>query len=281
MSDGYEVSTIWPNGPAETRESSAEAAAGGYEVVAAMGGDGVAHHVANGLARTETALGIVPVGTTNVLARTLGIPGSAKKAAEALLAAVPTSIPLAHLATDSPSGARSEYATFAVGIGFDADVVAAAEQRPYSKVYFGGTHYAFAAVGTLLSDWRSRQANLRVECDGERMDAVTVLVQIREPYTYFGRLGLKITPDGSDGLVALAVSDLRLGRAIEVVGRAVLRRRMRVGTGVQVWTGFHKLVIEAEPTSPFQADGELLGHTASLEVTPAPQALRVLLNPPG
>ncbi len=46
----YEVTTAWPNGPAESRQAAADAAADGYAVVAAMGGDGVVHHVANGLA---------------------------------------------------------------------------------------------------------------------------------------------------------------------------------------------------------------------------------------
>ena len=47
-----------------------------------MGGDGVAHHVGNALVGTDTALGLIPVGTTNVLARILGI--LARKTAEAL-----------------------------------------------------------------------------------------------------------------------------------------------------------------------------------------------------
>ncbi|NIR41978.1 MAG: diacylglycerol kinase family lipid kinase, partial [Actinobacteria bacterium] len=53
-----------PGGPDEARGVAADAATEGYDVVAAMGGDGIVHQVANGLLGGEAALGIVPAGTT-------------------------------------------------------------------------------------------------------------------------------------------------------------------------------------------------------------------------
>ena len=50
----YEVDTAWPTSAAGSREAAAAAASQGYEVVAAMGGDGVAHHVAQGLVARRT-----------------------------------------------------------------------------------------------------------------------------------------------------------------------------------------------------------------------------------
>ena len=82
----YEVTTAWPNSPGESRQAAADAANDGYSVVAAMGGDGVVHHVANGLAFSRTALGVIPTGTTNVVARILRIPMNAGKAATRLIA---------------------------------------------------------------------------------------------------------------------------------------------------------------------------------------------------
>ena len=84
LSEAYEVTAAWPNGPDDARHSAEEAARSGYDVVVAMGGDGVVHHVGNGLVHTDTALGILPVGTTNVVARILGLPRNPKKAAQAL-----------------------------------------------------------------------------------------------------------------------------------------------------------------------------------------------------
>ena len=150
LSEKFEVNTIWPVNPAATRARSADAAEEGYETVIAMGGDGVVHHVANGLIHTEAALGIIPAGTTNVVARIHGMPRDPRKAAQALLEAHPEPTSVVHITTDSESGARSEHALFSVGVGFDADVVEAAEHWPHSKLWF-------------------RIASLRPGCSGPRL----------------------------------------------------------------------------------------------------------------
>ncbi len=275
----YQVTPVWPDGPDAARQAAKDAAADGYDVVAAMGGDGVVHHVANGLVRTSTALGVIPSGTTNVFARILGIPSKPKEAAEFLAYAMPTPISMAHLATDSAAGARSTHAAFAAGIGFDAEVVAVAEQRPYSKVRFGGLHYARTSLAMLWAR-RAKPANLRIDCDGDRVDAATVLVQVHWPFSYFGRLPLRITPQPVAGLTALALEHVGPGTASALVGRLVARRRLDEMPGVHLWTNFDKLVIDAEPAALFQADGEFLGPTDALEVTPSSDSLLVMAPVP-
>ena len=279
LGEGHEVVPVWPNSPSEAKARTQEAVAEGYEIVVAMGGDGVVHHVANGLAHGGTALGIVPVGTTNVLARILGIPAKARKAAAAIERWPAVVTAMAHVATDSPTGARSEYAAFSVGVGFDAAVVDEAERRPYSKVRFGGLHFASTALGVLLGDWRTRPATLRVECDGERHDAVAVIAQVHGPYSYLGRIPLHLAPGSTRGFAAIAASDLELLHSAELLGRAVLRRSIPDRTGSQLWTDFHKLVIEADPPARYQADGELLGVAAAIEITPIPKAIAIMRDP--
>jgi diacylglycerol kinase family enzyme len=277
LQGAFEVVPVWPDGPIEAADEARRAAASGFDVVVAMGGDGVVHHTANGLVGTTTALGVIPAGTTNVLARILGFPSNPKRAARLLPDAQAMSLPLIHVATESRTGARSEYATFAVGIGFDAEVVAVAEQRPYAKIHFGSLHYARAAAGRLFGGFRNRRPNLRVEADGRRHDAVTVMVQVHSPYTYFGRVPLKVTSEHLEGPAALVVERLTPLVAARLLERAVTGRPLDAVPGVEVWTGFDKLVVEADPAGRYQADGESLGATASLEVTPAPDAIRVLV----
>ena len=276
LGEAFEVAPAWPSTPAEARQLAAEAAFDGYDVVVAMGGDGVVHHVANGIARTNTALGIVPAGTTNVVARIVGLPSKPAKAALALAAAEVTTVPLAHLATDSLGGARSEFGVFAAGIGYDAEMVQIAEQRPASKYYFGSVHYARSAAAALLSRFRTRAPNLRVDCDGDRVDAVSVMVQVHDPYTYFGKMPLRLSPSPGPGLTVLAIESLALPRAVAVLGRATWGRDLTRIPGMHVWHNPAKLIIEADPRSSFQADGELLGSADWLEVTPVPAGLRVL-----
>jgi diacylglycerol kinase family enzyme len=279
LGEAYHVTPAWPNGPAESRQRAAEAAAEGFDLVIAMGGDGVVHHVANGLVGTPTTLGILPAGTINVVARLLGIPQKTAQAAHALLDAEPRRLPVVHMASDGRIGARSEYAVFSVGIGLDADVVGVVEQRPYTKYAMASLSFAKAATAQVLGTYRTRAPNMVVECGQDRAYAVSVLVQVHDVYTYFGRLPLRLGPPGQ-GPTALAAERLTVVGTLDLVRRAALRGSPAGQRGVRAWSGFEKLVIEADPQSHFQADGELLGPTSSLEVTPVPEALTVLAPVP-
>jgi diacylglycerol kinase family enzyme len=187
---------------------------------------------------------------------------------------------MAHIATDSGDGARSEFAVFAAGIGYDAEMVHIAEQRPRSKNHFGSVHYARSAATALLTRLRDRPANLRVECDGERVDAVAVMCQVHDPFTYFGRMPLRLSPTPGDGLTVLAVEALPVRRVPRVLARAATGRDLSAVNGLTVWRDPFKVVIEADPPSRFQADGELLGNADWLEITPVPDALAVMVPGP-
>lgn len=277
LTKSFDLTTKWPiSGPDTERETRAAAEAGTHAVFA-MGGDGVAHHVANGLVGTDTSLGLIPVGTTNVLSRILGVPQKATAAAEAAATdyePLPTRV--ASITGEAVSGPIDRIATFSVGVGFDAAVVEAAERRPHAKVRFGGVYYATTALGRLTADWRTKMPNLRVTIDGSTFDAVATLTQVHDPYTYFGRVPLRLTPDVPDGLATLAVEGLGIGRGSALLARAIARRSQDSKSGAKVWSEFGSMEVNADPPAPFQADGELLGDAVSIEITPLPNALRVL-----
>ena len=276
LSRTFDLTTEWPISPHETETVARRAADVGVDVVFAMGGDGVAHHVANALVHSDTALGIIPVGTTNVLARILGIPLKAQRAASNAIGFEPVPTRMVRIDATTPVGAVTRYAAFALGIGFDADVVESAETRPFSKSRFGSVHYASTAIGRLLSSWRSEHPNLRMTCDGERFDALAALTQVHDPYTYFGKLPLRLTAEPPTGIATLAANDLGVTRATEIFSRAAVGLSHRDATGIQLWTNYRRLDVEADPRTPFQADGELLGYASHLAVTPADDALLVL-----
>jgi len=279
LSNDFDVVSEWPSGPEATRTRAAEAAAEGFDIVAAMGGDGVVHDVANGLAYTRASMAIIPAGTTNVLNRIFRLPGKPKRAAAGLADLDGVETRLVRITAHDGADTRTEYATFAIGIGFDADVVQLAERRPHSKISLGGAHYASSAVSRLLGDWRGRHANLSVECGGERVDALAALVQVHHPYTYFGPVPLQITREPATGMAVLSAEDLEVHRASEIFLRAVFRRNIPDRLGTHLWEDVDDLVVEAEPPALFQADGELLGTADRIEVAPAPAALRVLRAP--
>jgi diacylglycerol kinase family enzyme len=275
LSGGFEVRVEWPENAQESRRCAAAAASDGVDVVAAMGGDGVVHHVANGVVGTATSLAIIPAGTTNVLARIHHMPSDPVKAAAALRTARPQLVPAAHIAAEGREG-ESHYAFFSVGLGLDADVVAVAEQRPHSKLFFGPLHYARTVAGQVLGTYLSKPANLRVECGGDRVDAVTVVIQVHDRYSYFGPMPLRLSRTTRGDLTVAAFERIDLLTTGDVITRLALRRSVGNGSRVHVWDDVEKLVVEADPPTLMQADGELLGEQTSVEISPVPFAISIL-----
>jgi diacylglycerol kinase family enzyme len=279
LAEAYDCAAAWPGSAQEARRMAADAAHDGVDVVVAMGGDGVAHHVANGLAGSSSALGLIPVGTTNVFARILGIPLRSSKAANLLAGhPAPQPVPLASVRYETGEGLFTDHAMFAVGTGLDADLVAEAERRPHGKLHFGGLYYLRTAIGLVGADFRSRPANLRVETEGRQADAVAAMAQLHWPYSYFGPKALRFTPAPEDGdeLSVLVLERLGFRNGAGLFGRALLNRPLDRTPGAAVWNGVGKVVVEADPPATLQADGEVLGQVLGVEIAPAAESLLVM-----
>ena len=82
----YEVEAVDTERRDHATQICREAAAEGYDLVVAFGGDGTVNEAANGLLGSDTPLSCLPGGATNVFHRTLGIPGDVVDATEHLLA---------------------------------------------------------------------------------------------------------------------------------------------------------------------------------------------------
>lgn len=120
------------------------AAAAGNRLVVAAGGDGTVNEVLNGLSEGAT-LGILPLGTANVLARELGLPLKPEDACERLLSGTAFRMDVG-VATDE-EGTERRFACMA-GIGFDANVVR--EVTPRFKRYLRTLAFPLAALKVYL-----------------------------------------------------------------------------------------------------------------------------------
>jgi diacylglycerol kinase family enzyme len=277
LSETFDVETIWPTSPDEVEAAALAGAHRGVDVVVAMGGDGVVHHVVNGIVDTPAALGIIPAGTTNVLARILGIPEKPAAAARYLASHPPAvQAPLAAVTLTRGDTTTVRYATFATGIGFDATVVEASNAEPYRKYWFGGIHYARTAVSVLVSEELRSLRRMSLRIGDTRYEATSVLIQNHDPYTYFGKLPLRVLGRRPDGFAVLVVRRFSLLRAVAVLVAAVLGRGMDRVPGVAVVADVSDLVVTADRPVPLQADGEFLGHVDAAAFTSRPRALRVL-----
>lgn len=76
---------VYTQMPGDGTRIAREAVEAGFEVVAAVGGDGTINEVASGLVHTRTALGVIPAGSGNGFARNFNVPLDQRKAIQALL----------------------------------------------------------------------------------------------------------------------------------------------------------------------------------------------------
>jgi len=263
LEQSHLVTSVWPNGPAEARGEAAAAATEGIEVVAAMGGDGVVHEVANGISGTSAALGIVPAGTTNVVRRILGLPRRPRDAAEALAEArVTRELDTLRLRRQLGSHTEDHVVAFAAGIGLDAEVIRDSERRPLAKIGLGAVHYARSAVRVGRS-YRDRRPTIRVTDGSRDADAVAVLFQVHDEFTFLGRLGLSLSAGPRP--VAAVIERAPTLRLVRAAARAATTRGVR-GRGIRVWDGFDRIELQADPAGWIEADGELLGRADALTV---------------
>jgi len=100
----------------ETRVLARTAAAEGYGTVVAAGGDGTINEIVNGIANTDVALGILPVGTMNVFSTELGLPGGDLNKCWEIIKAGQCRL------VDLPQAGEHYFVQLA-GIGLDAQVV--------------------------------------------------------------------------------------------------------------------------------------------------------------
>jgi len=245
----------------------ADAAAGGAETVAVLGGDGSVGLAANGLLDSGSSLAILPSGTGDDFARSLGV-GSLAAAARALVDPNIVPIDVVRIA----AGVERRVFVNVAGAGFDSEVNEAANAMRWD---LGATGTYIAAVLRTLS--RFRPAGFRIEVDDEVVEGSYMLVVVGNGMRYGG--GMKVTPDASvvDGQV-----DVLLLGALGT--SAFLRAFPKVFRGTHVHhpavrvAKARRVKVEADRRVQVYADGERVGPLpAVFEVLPA--ALPVVVGP--
>lgn len=257
---GLRGRVVWSAAPKDAIRLAREAA-GEAPIVVAVGGDGTANEVVQGIAGTGATLALVPVGSGNDLALALGIPTEIRAALDIIACGNSRRIDLG----------RCEDGWFAnsLGLGFEAQVTI--ESRRVRRLR-GFSIYLFSLAKALR---RLRCPDLVLNADGRRIAGRHLLVCIGNGPRVGG--GFLLTPqaDPADGFFDVcAVS--ALGR------REVLRTLPRALNGTHVdhpsvtMLRARSLEIESADGFPFHTDGEVVDscrrkltielHAAALEV---------------
>ena len=254
-----------------------DAAAGDIDTVVVLGGDGTLNEAANGLAGTDTALGVVPGGSTNVFARTIGMADDPIEAAGQLLGALERDS-CRRIGLGSVNG---RYFLFHVGMGFDAAVVAQVERRAALKRYAGHPLFVYAGFSTCVRHYDRGRPRLAVHTpDGALVDdGYLCLCFNSNPYTYLGSRPLNVAPDADleRGLVAVTFRTLDAVRLLALLASALgtgswLRRHRKI----DYRTDLAALTVRGHGPFPYQVDGDYLGETEQLELRHEPDALTIV-----
>jgi diacylglycerol kinase family enzyme len=255
------------------------AAADGLDAVIVLGGDGTLNEAANGLAGSTTALGLLPGGSTNVFARTIGLTNDPIEATGELLAA---------LARNSTrriglGNVNGRYFLFHVGMGLDAAVVEQVERRAALKRYASHPLFLYAAFGTWLRRYdRSRPRFAVSTAETVIDDAYFAVCMKTNPYTFLGNRPLDLAPGtGFDSALSLVVfRSLALVPTLSVALAALQGRageRLARHRKLVYATDLDKITVTGFGSFPYQADGDYLGEAEQLELRYEPDTLTLIL----
>lgn len=237
----------------------------GYAAVFTLGGDGTAMEVVGALANTGHLVGILPGGTGNLVARTLGVPLAVGAAVEALVHGAEARVDLGRLA----DGRRF---LFAAGTGADAHMIANTP-APWKR-RLGVLAYMLSASDRLLL--RRAPFRVRATVDGRTVERTAHSVMVANFGTVLNRLftlGPGIRQD--DGLLDLCIfSPETADQTVRMMLR--LARADFRAVPYMTWMPGREFHIETDPPQFAQADGELLGDGA-FTVGVDPLAARLLV----
>lgn len=252
---------------------SAEAAAAGMPLVVAFGGDGLVNEVANGLAGTPSCLGIIPGGTMNVFARSLGMPVSLPAAVDHLVEAA--RLP----ARDVTLGRLDDrYFTFAGGCGFDAEAAERVERDVAAKRRLGEVFFYWSAFRVLASAYRHRNPDLVLSGDFGAIDAAMVIGSNTGPYAFCAGRRVELAPDVrlESGIDVFALTKMRLRALPSYAYRSVVTGDL--ARRADAFYAANLDAFEVTSTEPFSrhVDGEPLGASTSARFSVVHGALKVL-----
>jgi YegS/Rv2252/BmrU family lipid kinase len=225
----------------------------GADVVIAAGGDGTVMACATGLAGSEVPLGVVPLGTGNLVAVNFDIPLDIADALEVALVCTRRRIDL------GATGTGDGRFVVAAGMGFDAALL---RDTPHKLKAIAGP---LAYVWSGLRNLRRPRADYQLELDGERVTRRAQGVVVANLGKIQG--GLPILPDAvpDDGQFDIAVLRTRTpGDWLQVAARVLFRRpgdRPRVDTFRAA-----KVSIRCDKAQPVQFDGDAADPTDRLDL---------------
>lgn len=275
LSRHHDVEVVETNRRGHATRFAADAARRGVDVVVGFGGDGTLNEVATGIAGTDVALGVLPGGSTNVFARTLGLPNDPVVAVDLLANGIDAE-------AFRPIGlgrVNGRFFCFHTGVGYDAAVVAAVEKRASLKRWLGHPLFISAALSTWARGYDRHTPHFSVStANGTIDDGYFTIVLNTNPYTYLGNRPLDLSAAATldRGLVAVTFRTMRAAAILSGLAGALRGGGVKPSATLDEQIDLDHLTIEHESPFPYQLDGDYLGDTTRLEFHHVPDAVQLV-----
>ncbi len=269
LANGIRLEIMKTNRAGDAEVMARAAVSGGADMVVAAGGDGTIADVANGLMGTAARLGIIPLGTANVLAHELDLSFAPHAIAAALAFGRTRPIWPGVAHGVAPGGAACPRLFMQMlGVGFDAQVVHRLPLR--LKRVCGRGAYVMQTVRELA---RYEFGPIRVRLDGAETEAGSVIVTkgrlfggryLLAPEARCGEPGFSVVLFDRRGPAAALMYGMAL--PLDLLSRAPGLRNVRAA----------RIEFIGNAAIPAQSDGDPAGD-APLAVTDAPHAIDVVM----
>ena len=278
LSQDHDVQLVETSRRGHATRFAQDAASRGVDVIVAFGGDGTLNEVAAGIAETHSALAVLPGGSTNVFARSIGLPNDPVAAVKKLVPALKER----HFHRVGLGMVNGRYFCFHTGVGYDAAVVREVEKRASIKRWMGHPLFIYAALRTWFSKYDRRHPHFAVDMPdvpASVPDGYFTVVLNSSPYTYLGNRALDLSPYATmeRGLVAVTFRTLRAVPFLGTLVRTLRGRPIVTSQTVDEHHDLRRLDIESAHPFPYQVDGDYLGETRRLRFQHRPEVMDLLL----
>lgn len=255
-------------GPGEIARLASAAVDDGHTVVLAVGGDGTANEVANGIVGGPAALALYPIGSGNDLARSLGYPRGRARAHLARWL-----VTEARRRTIDVGEVNGRVFLNAAGVGIDGHVA----ERVVATERVIGPRWAAYLIGSLISIATYRPQRMEVRIDGEPRSG-RFLTIVASNGRFFGS-GMQPAPRArlDDGMLDVTVAgDLSKVASVAALARLYFGKHEN-GTTI-VTRPAREVEIDLPRTVPMEVDGEV-ARADHVRIGVRPRALDVLAAP--
>ena len=271
----HDVQVVETNERGHATRFAQDAASRGLDAVVGFGGDGTLNEIATGLAGSDTALAMLPGGSTNVFVRTLGIANDPMVALTQLMAGIDRN----EIERVSLGQANGRYFTFHAGIGYDAAVVEQVERRSSLKRLVGQPLFAYSAMHSWFKSYDRKYPHFTMNIDGRAIpNGFFSVVLNTNPYTFMGKHAIHLSSAASleKKLVVVTFRKMTTPLMLKTLYSALRRGGLETSSGIDIATDVENVKIEFPAPFPYQLDGDYLGDTTSIEIKHCPEALRLV-----